>query len=239
MSDINMAEQIKMLVELQELDGEIFDRKKILDDIPVRIKTLDDHLEKESTTLKNLEDESKKFQLERKEKEGELTTKEASIKKYQTQLFQVKTNQEYTSLEKEIASIKADSSLLEDAIIELLDRIEEAQKKVSEEKKVVEEEKKTIVEEKKKIEAEKKNTEAGFNDLSNKRKEFIKNVDKTILSKYERVLHNRAGVAVVPIDADACGGCNMNLPPQVINQVKLKSGLTFCENCNRILYTRE
>jgi len=37
----------------------------------------------------------------------------------------------------------------------------------------------------------------------------------------------------------ACQGCNMNVPPQVINEVKMKNELIICENCSRILYIIE
>jgi predicted nucleic acid-binding Zn-ribbon protein len=29
------------------------------------------------------------------------------------------------------------------------------------------------------------------------------------------------------------------MPPQVINEIKMKSSLVFCENCARILYIEE
>ena len=221
------------------LDSEIFDKKKILDSVPGKIKELDDVLEQKSAALKSYEDESKGLQVKRKEKEVELESKEQSIKKYQTQLYQIKTNKEYASLEKEIAGIRADNSVLEDDIITLLDKIEEIQKKITEEKKVLEEEKKRNDTEKKKIEEEKKKIEAEYNDLTGKRKEFVEKIDKSLLSKYERILQNKDGLAMVPIVNDSCGGCNMNLPPQVINEAKMKKTLIFCGNCARILYTEE
>ena len=239
MTMVNMEDQIKMLIELQELDTEIFDRKKLLDAIPERIKELDNNLEEKSTNLKSLEEESKKLQVKRKEKETDLASKEETIKKYKTQLFQIKTNKEYTALEKEIASIKADNSVLEDEIISILDELDGIQKKVSKEKEILEQEKGKAQQEKKKIEDEKKVNEAEYNDLNNKRKEFAQKLDKNILSKYERILHNREGLAMVPVIGDACGGCNMNLPPQVVNEAKLKKEFIFCGNCARILYITE
>jgi len=235
----NMEEQIKMLIELQELDGEIYNKKRVLDDVPAKMKELDDTLEQKSAEVKNLEENSKKLQLERKAKEVDLGTKEDSIKKYQTQLSQVKTNKEYSTLEKEIANVRADNSLLEEAIINLLDKIETAQKDIKKEKEVFEEEKKKIGEQKKKIEAEKKAAQAEVDDLNNKRKDFASKVDKKVLSKYERILHNKDGLALVPVAGDACGGCNMNLPPQVVNEARLKKDLTFCGNCARMLYSTQ
>lgn len=234
-----MENQIKMLIELQGLDSEIFDRKRMLDGIPGRIKALDGELKSKSENLKNLEEESKRLQAKRKEKEIDLETKEQTIKKHQIQLYQVKTNKEYAALEKEIASTKADSSLLEEGIIGLLDQIDEVQKNISKEKENLEQEKKKTDAEKKEIEEERKRTETEFNDLSNRRKEFAVKIDNDILSKYERILYNKDGLAMVPIINEACGGCNMNLPPQVINEAKLKKDLTFCGNCARILYAEE
>jgi len=236
MTMVNMEDQIKMLVELQELDTEIYDKKRLLDAIPERIKELDNSLEEKSINLKNLEEESKKLQVKRKEKETDLASKEETIKKYKTQLFQIKTNKEYTALEKEISSIKADNSVLEDEIIVLLDGVDEIKEKVSKEKEILEHEKGKVQDEKKKMEDEKKINEAEFNDLNNKRKEFVQKLDKNILSKYERILHNRDGLAMVPVIGGSCGGCNMNLPPQVINEAKLKKECIFCGNCARILY---
>ena len=238
MTKINYAEEIRKLVELQEIDKEIYGKKNVLDRVPERLKALDDELNNKSATLKKHSDELVKLQLDRKTKEGELSSKEQSMKKYQGQLFQVKTNQEYASLEKEIASIKADSSILEDGIISVLEGIDKAQKIVEQEKKILDAEGSKSGEEKKKIESEKTAAQAEHEELVKKREEFAKDLDKTILSKYERVLAGKGGVAVVPVVGDACGGCNMNLPPQVINEVKLMVDLRFCENCARILFLK-
>ena len=48
-----MEEQVKMFVELQGLDGEIFDKKRLLDAIPGKIKELDDGLEEKSEIPSN------------------------------------------------------------------------------------------------------------------------------------------------------------------------------------------
>jgi predicted nucleic acid-binding Zn-ribbon protein len=44
---------------------------------------------------------------------------------------------------------------------------------------------------------------------------------------------------VVPIAGDSCQGCFRILPPQVINEVRMKTELVVCENCTRILYVEE
>jgi len=232
-----MQETIKMLIELQQFDSVLFEKKKLMDDIPKKMQELDAMLEEKSTNLRIMEEESKKLLISRKEKEGDLKAKEEAVKKHQAQLYQVKTNQEYTALEKEIGSVTADSSLLEEEIITLLDRVDEIKKKIAKEKEILDEERKKADAEKMMMESQRKAAEAEYENLSGKRKEFASKINKDALAKYERILYKRDGLAMVPVLGGACGGCNMNLPPQVINEAKMKKKLTFCGNCARILYS--
>ena len=64
-------------------------------------------------------------------------------------------------------------------------------------------------------------------------------MDKKVLAHYERVLANRDGLALAAVKNNACQGCFRILPPQVINEVKKKEDLIFCDNCARILYSEE
>ena len=142
-------------------------------------------------------------------------------------------------MEKEIASAKADNSLIEEEIIKVLDQIDEIQKRIVQEKELLRVEELKIAEEKKNIDADKKIKEANYAEIDIRRKAFAESINKSILARYDRILHNKDGLAMVPVISDACGGCNMNLPPQVVNEAKLMQDLTFCGNCARILYSIE
>ena len=64
----NMQDEIKKLIELQGLDTEMFETKRVLDGIPEKIKEFDELMESKKSSLKVLEDELKKAQVERKGK---------------------------------------------------------------------------------------------------------------------------------------------------------------------------
>ncbi|PIU41615.1 MAG: hypothetical protein COS99_04705 [Candidatus Omnitrophica bacterium CG07_land_8_20_14_0_80_42_15] len=238
-SEILMEEQIKILIELQGLDREIFRLEKELAAKPGEIKTLEDIYKNKEEEAKNIDAELKKVQLEHKNKEMELKTKEESIKKLQSQLYQVKTNKEYTAMDTEIKSARADCSLLEDGIINLLDKIEEIEKIKEQGKEQLKVEQKKLEGEKKVISEGAKKIEEELSMLKAKRKEVSEKVDKTILAKYERILYNKDGLALVPVRGNACQGCFLNLPPQVINEIKMKKDFVFCESCARLLYLEE
>ena len=120
---------LRILQEVQEYDREIYLLQETLEEIPSELAEVTAKLETEKNRLKTFQDELKGAQLKQKQKEGEHATKEENIKKYETQLTQVKTNKEYSSLQGEMTSLKADNSLLEEAIINLIDQAEAVQKK--------------------------------------------------------------------------------------------------------------
>ncbi|MFA5146104.1 MAG: C4-type zinc ribbon domain-containing protein [Candidatus Omnitrophota bacterium] len=239
MAVINLEEQMKLLVELQALDTQILKMERELASIPDEIRNMDEEFKGKMDTLKALEDGLKTLQLKRKEKEVELETKEGSIKKLQIQLYQLKTNKEYTAMEQEIGRIKADNSLIEEDIIKIFDQVDAEQKKIAKEKEVIKaeeavnnEKKKRRQEEAKVIGAETEKLKAGRAVLSSK-------VDKVILDKYEKIIKSKDGLAVVPVAHDTCQGCFRVLPPQVINEIRMKRDLILCDNCARILYSEE
>ncbi|MDD5681153.1 MAG: C4-type zinc ribbon domain-containing protein [Candidatus Omnitrophica bacterium] len=236
---MSVAELLLNLIKLQAVDKEIFDIKRQLVEIPTRLKILDLELETANSNVKKKEDELKTFQLKRKEKEIDLETKENSIKKMQGQLYQVKTNNEYNALEKEIAGLKADKSVLEEEILGIFDRVEAAEKDVDGAKKAFAEDKKRVDAEKGKVEAAKKEIEAKLIEFQEKRKTIVPMIDKETLSRYDRILNNKDGMALVPVKGDNCGGCFVHLPPQVINEIRMKEEIVYCERCARMLFTEE
>jgi hypothetical protein len=236
---MSTEEHIKLLIALQKLDSQIFKLRKELEGQPVFLSNLDEAFKEKETTLKGKEEELKGLTVKRKEKEGELQAKEEGIKKLQAQLYQIKTNKEYQAMDKEIAGQKADISVIEEAIIKVLDSTDECAKEITKEKNILGEERKKIDEEKKKLEIRTKDIEASLEKLNSERGVVAQKVDKKFLVKYERILHSKDGLAMVSVVDKACGGCNINLPPQVINEIKLKEELIFCGSCARILYIEE
>jgi len=239
MTQAIIADEIKKLIELQDIDSEIFRLSGELEEMPIKIKEFDGFIKEKEGIYKTSEDKLKKLEVGRKQKELDMQVKEEAVKKHQSKLYQVKTNDEYTAIEKEIGSLKADISVLEEEIINMLDDVEATRKELSKNKTVYEREKSIIETEKKKMEQQKTVLEADLKKIEDQRKEFSKNIDKNILTKYEKILLAKGGLALVPIIDDACSGCNMSLPPQVINEVKMKNDIIFCGQCTRILYSKE
>ena len=65
-------------------------------------------------------------------------------------------------------------------------------------------------------------------------------IEERLLHAFTRIREGaRNGLAVVPIDRDACGGCFNKIPPQRQVDLKLHKKIIVCEYCGRILVDPE
>ena len=236
---MGIEKDIQLLIETQKLDTRIYSLKKDSEDKPRDLEKFKAEVQAKKDDLARTEEELKSIQVKRKDRELTLQKKEEDIKKYQTQLYQIKTNKEYKSLLSEIGGVKADNSVLEEEIIAILDQIDSAAKKIFDEKENLEKEGAKLREAEQRV----KNEIAQINDqlakLNEERGKIVSRVEKTILAKYEHILKNKNSLAMVPVINETCRGCHMDVPPQVINEIRMKENLIICGNCSRILYIPE
>ena len=229
-------EQIKILVELQKVDAQIYRLKKELAAYPDEQKRIDQSFEKKKTHAKTAEDELKALQAKQKQKEGDLASREDKISKLQAQLYQLKSNKEYSAMELEIKGHKADKSVLEEDILRLLDAVDQAKMALAKEKEVLSAEERKYREAGEALKTRAADIEKNVRELEERRKVFVPNVEARLLKQYERILKGLEGLALVPVVHNSCGGCHMELPPQVVNETQLHDKWIVCESCARILY---
>ncbi|MCX5692621.1 MAG: C4-type zinc ribbon domain-containing protein [Candidatus Omnitrophica bacterium] len=234
-----IKEQIVLLIDLQGIDSEIYALNKEKSAIPGRLKSIEDMLDAKKTGIKQAEDNFKNIQLKLREKEGNLQQKEEQIKKLQGQLYTLKTNKEYSTMLTEIEGVKTDNSLIEEDIIKFMDETEFIKKKILEEKELFKLEEAKAQKGKESMDLKAKEIEAKLAELNEKRNGIAPDIEKQIIARYEKILKNKDGLAIAHIKDGSCGGCHMNLPPQVISDVKLREDIVVCGSCLRILYIED
>ena len=236
MPTLDLKSQISNLVRLQTIDSEIYSLRYEKESKPQEIKVIEASFEEKKKNLATLEQTLLNLQKQRKEKELELASKEEAAKKLQTQLYSLKTNKEYQTMLKQIQDAKADASVTEDKVLELFDQADKVKSEVEKEKIRLKEEEKVFLEQKKKIEDRINEIDDRLAQLEAQRKQVVPDINPKILTQYERILLNRDGLAIVGVKDNSCQGCNMFVPPQVINLIKMYERIVTCEICNRILY---
>ena len=237
--EVSIRDQIKKLVELQSIDVEIYNLRRDLKEKPNLVAQLKEKFEDKKADLKKFEDKLKALLLDRKAKELDLQGKESEITKNNTQLSQVKTNKEYQAKLNEIEHLKADKSIIEEKILILFDEGDTVNAAIDQEKKIVLEQEKDFFSQKKIVEETIQVIEKKLTILETQRRTITPDINPAHLSRYERILENKDGLALVPVKAHACGGCFMNVPEQVINEIKMRDRFVDCEMCARILYLED
>lgn len=227
---------LEILLQIQGKDEEIRAIENEQKLVPEMLNAAKKKLEDIDNAVKRKKEDLKQIQVTRKDLEINLDTKLINVNKYEAQLFQVKTNEEYKALQKEIGDLKFSASLEEDKILLKMEEIE----KVNEEIKKLEEElggARKEVEEKTKEAAAKLELLAGHTrEIREQREKLIPKISPELLGMYNRIFSNKPDVAMVSIVNSACCGCHMKLPPNVINEVRKERRLVVCDNCSRILF---
>ncbi len=236
MEPLNLKTQLGNLINLQQIDSEIYKLEREKQAKPEEIKAIDAAFESKKQALAALEKTYLDLQKQKKDKELELGSKEEAAKKLQGQLFQLKTNKEYQIMLQQIADAKADASMIEEKILIIMEQMDKVKVDTDTEKQRLKTEETTFNVQKNTIQTRIKEIDDRLAVLEGQRKQAIPGIDPKIFVQYERILTNRDGLAIVLAKDNSCQGCNMFVPPQVINLIKMYEHIITCETCNRILY---
>jgi predicted nucleic acid-binding Zn-ribbon protein len=227
---------IEKLLVLQDRDRRIAQLKTERARIPEQIASSEQRLKAESTRLDSLRDEAKHIEADRKKLEIDAEAKRAQIAKYRMQLSLIKSNTEYQALLKEIGKVEQEIDTIETHELEVMEKSEQLQPAVKTEQV-------TLKEITAKVEAERadlqKRSEVIAQELKHmeeERQKIAQDADPGALNRYERLMRSKSDFAVVPIRNGNCGGCHLNVPPQLAHNAKHGHELTSCDYCGRILY---
>lgn len=234
-----MNEQLKGLIELQEVDLLLDRIRSEIDHIPKEIDRLKTESEQSQASLDELKKKITELQVDKKNEELELKTKEEELKKHQSELFSIKTNEAYTALLKEIEEGKRLKNDIEDTVLAVMEQEDAllAQEKIKKEE--LAKKKEEVTKQQKELEDKLQRLKQNLQEVQSDQKQKIANIKSEIVKRYQRIREKKDGVAVVPIADRFCGGCSIALPPQVINDVLKGEDLVACRNCLRILYLKE
>ena len=73
-------------------------------------------------------------------------------------------------------------------------------------------------------------------DLDIQQKQVSGQVEKALLARYNKLKATRKDTALALIKEGICLGCRLQLPPQLVSQVKRAQDVHTCPYCYRMLY---
>ena len=205
---------------------------------PRLIKAHDASVERLQTAYDDTKEEYTKLRMSVDEKQLQLNTNEASVKKREGQLIQASDNREYQALKDQIAADEMANSVLEDEILEGMDKIEEMAGKVAEAEKALAKGKEDAEKAKAAIVAEEPSIDGDLERLQGELKEVEQGLPGEFKEYYERLVRSRGEDALSLVEGQYCSGCNQMIPLNKINDLMLGKPMT-CQGCGRLLYLPE
>ena len=239
-SEISVEERLRALYSLQLVDSEIDKIKTLRGELPLEVQDLEDEIAGLETRLGNLKEEVVNLEKSVSKKHNEITDAEALIKKYEEQQKNVRNNREFDSLSKEIEYQNLEIELFNKKIKEFNFQIEEKKVVIAESEGALSERKTDLDNKKSELDEIISDTQKEEEGLYKKLETIEEIIEDRLLTAYKRIRSNaRNGLAVVPVQRDACGGCFNQIPPQRQLDIKSRKKIIVCEYCGRILVDDE
>lgn len=234
--ELTVKKKLTALFTLQAIDTQIDKIRSIRGELPLEVEDLEDEIEGLETRIEKFTQELRDLEAEIAAKKVAISESQELIKKYEGQQMNVRNNREYDSLSKEIEFQTLEVQLSEKKIREFTAAMELKSETVKQVEEELEERRKDLEAKKNELEdivAETKKEEESLQENSEKQKSAI---EGRLLTAYQRIRENaRNGLAVVPVERDACGGCFNKIPPQRQLDIRLHKKIIVCEYCGRIL----
>ena len=239
-SEISVEERLRALYSLQLVDSEIDKIKTLRGELPLEVQDLEDEIAGLETRLGNLKEEVVNLEKAVSKKHNEITDAEALIKKYEEQQKNVRNNREFDSLSKEIEYQNLEIELFNKKIKEFNFQIDEKKVVIGESEVTLSERKTDLDNKKSELDEIISDTQKEEEGLYKKLETMEEIIEDRLLTAYKRIRANaRNGLAVVPVQRDACGGCFNQIPPQRQLDIKSRKKIIVCEYCGRILVDDE
>lgn len=230
-----MIEKLAVLYELQLIDNQLDELEELRGDLPAAVNDLKQQIETIGNQIEAKDDEKKKSLNKRKQNDEDVERLKANLKKFKTQLYQVRNNKEYDALTKEIDHSETQITKLEAESIALEDLVQKLKKEIEEIEPQLDILKKELKEKETELKQIIKANEREEARLRDKRDKAATKVKKPDYNTYARIRKALGGKAVVTLVRAACSGCHNVVPPQRQLEIKSSKRLFSCESCGRIL----
>ena len=235
-ADFSVEEKLSSLVKLQKIDSNLDEIQILKGELPIEVKDLEDEIEGLHARQTRVEEEINGINEFIAQKKEGIKEAEALVKKYEKQSDNVKNNREFEAINKEIEMQQLEVKLCEK-------HIKDATEEIGEKARQLDAAKKAVTTKENNLSGKKGELEKIIGETEKEEKHYNKeaaaargDVDERLLTSYDRIRKNyHNGLAVVPVERDACGGCFHAIPPQKQSEIKLRKKVMVCENCGRIL----
>lgn len=231
-----MNQNLFPLIELQKLDLRIAEIQEQRRKIPARLQAVDAPLREARQLHQQTRASVDTLSKERRLHEQDLEAHEAHTEKMKSRLSELKSNKEYQAHLFEIEVANKKKGDIEEKVLLCMEEVEQLQRTAKEAQEKLNAIEKTYTQEKQALDELEHTLSTELVDLEAQQQACSAHVEKGLLSRYHSIKASRKDHALAEIKEGICSGCRLQLPPQLISEVKRTEDLHTCPYCRRMLY---
>jgi len=230
-----LKEQLLLLTELQRHDARIQELEQMLKSFPAKLEAMNANLKRVETMLERERSSLSETETWRTRQEEEMKSDETRAIQAKQRSAAVKNAKEYMANERELQNTRKNAQEREEEVLKLVGAVETAKKSIGQHESDFEALKAHVASEEKAAREKIDELQKQIAEERKGREVAAARVRPDVLKKYSTI-RMRRGLAMAPVKNGTCQGCNMNIPPQVFNQLQRGDTIELCGTCNRIIY---
>jgi uncharacterized protein len=230
-----MNHDIEKALHLQRIDMQRSDLEKEIAALPKHIAVIEQQLGSHQRQLDADHATLAANQKDRRAQDADIQTHQQKISKLREQMMTAKNNEQYRAFQHEITFCEESISKCEDRILVLMEQTEQLEANVKTAEAALAKEKVHVDGEK---DATRKRTaadQAKLKELLAERNQVQAALPAGVYTAYERI-RRRTPIVVAAAYGGRCGACQLELRPQMMQEIRKGDGIYYCENCRRMLY---
>jgi uncharacterized protein len=231
--------KLEYLYTLQLIDTDLDTLQEQKGDLPYEVEALETELATMRGRHAAVEQAMRQAFSMRDNADSEIISLKEKLEKFKGQQFAVRSNREYDALTREMDAATEAVARLEKEMAQLEIQATTSRTELEELKGKVEVIEKQLAEKAAALAEVSKLTEEEELQHQHEREKALARIAKQDLAAYERIRKAKRGMAVVPIQKGACGGCFNRLPPQKLLELRTNDRVYMCERCGRIIVSDE
>lgn len=234
--DCSVGHRFSPLLELQKLDLRMMEIQEARRKIPERLRAAEVPLREAVKQLQNAKVAVEAATKERRSHERDLEAHEAHMERMKAHAAHLKTNKEYQAHLFELDLANKKRGELEEKILLCMERIDQLQRVVTEAQARVAALEESFAREQRAVAEEEQTLAAELTQVEMLHQEVATRVEPGLLQRYNQIKASCKERPLAAVRGGLCLGCRLQIPPQLVAQVKRSEELLVCPYCHRILY---
>jgi predicted nucleic acid-binding Zn-ribbon protein len=231
-----LNQNLSPLIELQKLDLRIMEITDQRRKIPERLHAVEAPLREAKQSLQDTSSAVEASVKERRSHEKDVEAQDAHTDKMRARLSELKTNKEYQAHLFELQMANKKKSEIEDKVLACMEKIEQLQVAAKEAQERVRIADQAFTKEKQVLDELDRKLSAELAELEAQQRERSAKVEPALLARYTKLKASRKDQPLAAIKGGMCAGCRLQIPPQLVAEVKRSQDLHTCPYCHRMLY---